>query len=45
MRVYIVFYYDGYSEVWTVGNVYFNRKEADEEAKSYQGYVLTRDVL
>ena len=45
MNVYIVFYYDGYAEAWTVGNAYSNRAEADEEAKIYNGYVLTRTVL
>lgn len=45
MTVYVVFYYDGYSEAWVVGNVHSTRAEADEEARSYYGYVLTRTVL
>lgn len=44
MIVYVVFYYDGCAEAWLVGNVYSNRKEADEEARVYDGYVLTREV-
>ena len=44
MIVYVVCYYDGYAEAWVVGGVYANRAEADEEAKMYDGYVLTRDV-
>ena len=45
MKIYIVFYYNGYNEAWTVGNAYFNRAEADKEAEIYEGYVLTREVL
>jgi hypothetical protein len=44
MRVYVV-YYENYAGMWLIGNVYFNRKEADEEAKKCEGFVLTRDVL
>ncbi len=45
MQVYVVFYYDSYSDAWLVGNVYYNRADANEEAKTYEGYVLTREVL
>lgn len=45
MRVHVVFYYDDCAKMWFVGNVYLNRTEADEEARKYDGYVLTRDVL
>lgn len=45
MQVYIVFYYNGYEEAWIVDNVYYNRADADEQAKIYDGYVLTREVL
>jgi len=45
MTIYIVFYYDDCAEAWLVGNAYFNRAEANEEAKTYNGYVLTREVL
>lgn len=45
MKVYIVFYYDGYVEAWTIGNVYYNRANAEEEAKAYEGYVEMREVL
>lgn len=43
MNIYIVFYYN--EEMWTVGNVYYNRADADKEAKEYNGYVLIRKVL
>lgn len=45
MKVYIVFYYNGFQEAWTVDNVYRNRADADERAEEYGGYVLTREVL
>ena len=44
MNIYIVFYYDDCAEAWFVGNAYYNRADADEEAKIYDGYVLTRKV-
>ena len=45
MKIYIVFYYNECTKVWNVGNAYFNRASADEEAECYNGYVLTREVL
>ena len=45
MTVYIVFYYDDSAEMWLVGNVYYNRAEANEEAEKYNGYVIARCVL
>jgi hypothetical protein len=45
MNVYVVFYYDGCQDAWLVDNVYYNRADADERAKIYNGYVLTREVL
>ena len=45
MIVYVVFYYDDCQEAWAVGNVYSNRKEADKEARIYDGYVLAREIL
>lgn len=44
MTVYIVFYWNGYDEVWCVGNVYLNKATAQKEADEYNGYVLTRTV-
>ena len=44
MNIYIVFYYDDCAEMLLVGNAYYNRADADEEAKIYDGYVLTRTV-
>jgi hypothetical protein len=44
MQVYIVCYYDEYAGALLVGNAYYNHADADEEAKIYNGYVLTREV-
>lgn len=45
MNIYFVFYYDDYAGALLVGNAYYNRADADEEAKTYNGYILTREVL
>ena len=42
MNIYTVFHYDDHTKTWIAGNVYYNRAEADEEAKIYNGYVLTK---
>lgn len=45
MKVYIVFYYNGFQEAWLVDSVYYNCADADKRAEEYDGYVLEREVL